>query len=41
LTIREDPKNKKGIFVEGLSEWAVRSPAEIYSLMQRGQQSRV
>ncbi len=41
LTIREDPKNKKGIFVEGLSEWAVRSPAEIYSLMQRGQQARV
>lgn len=41
LTIREDPKNKKGIFVEGLSEWAVRSPAEIYSLMMRGQQSRI
>ena len=34
LTIRED--KKRGVFVEGLSEWAVRSPVEIYSLMQRG-----
>lgn len=24
------------MFVEGLSEWVVRSPAEIYGLMQRG-----
>ena len=24
---------KKGVFVEGLSEWAVRSPNEVYSLM--------
>ena len=31
LTIRED--KKKGVFVEGLSEWAVRSPNEVYSLM--------
>ena len=31
LQIRED--KKKGVFVEGLSEWAVRSPNEIYSLM--------
>lgn len=31
LAIRED--KKKGVFVEGLSEWAVRSPNEIYSLM--------
>ena len=23
-------------FVEGLSEWAVRSPNEVYSLMQKG-----
>lgn len=38
LTIRED--RKKGVFVEGLSEWAVRSPNEIYSLMQRGALSR-
>jgi hypothetical protein len=34
LTIRED--KKRGVFVEGLSEWAVRTPMEIYSLMQRG-----
>lgn len=34
LQIRED--KKRGVFVEGLSEWAVRSPFEIYSLMQRG-----
>ena len=26
--------------MEGLSEWAVRSPNEIYSLMQRGALSR-
>jgi len=38
LSIRED--KKKGIFVEGLSEWAVRSPNEIYSLMQKGAMSR-
>ena len=38
LNIRED--KKKGIFVEGLSEWAVRSPIEIYSLMQKGAVSR-
>lgn len=34
LTIRED--RKKGVYVEGLSEWVVRSPAEIYGLMERG-----
>ena len=34
LSIRED--KKKGVFVEGLSEWVVRSPAEIYGLMERG-----
>ena len=38
LQIRED--RKKGVFVEGLSEWAVRSPSEIYSLMQKGAMSR-
>jgi len=38
LQIRED--KKRGVFVEGLSEWAVRSPMEIYSLMQRGAQVR-
>ena len=31
LQIRED--KKKGVFVEGLSEWAVRSPNEVYVLM--------
>ena len=34
LVIRED--KKKGVFVEGLSEWVVRSPQEIYGLMERG-----
>lgn len=38
LHIRED--KKKGVYVEGLSEWAVRSPNEIYSLMQKGAASR-
>ncbi len=38
LQIRED--KKKGVFVEGLSEWVVRSPNEIYSLMQKGALSR-
>jgi len=37
LNIWED--KKKGVFVEGLSEWAVRSPNEIYSLMQKGAMS--
>eukprot|EP00741_Cyanophora_paradoxa_P007814 tig00001214_g7560.t1 len=34
LVIRED--RKKGVFVEGLSEWVVRTPGEIYGLMERG-----
>lgn len=34
MTIRED--KKRGVYVEGLSEWVVRSPAEIYGLMERG-----
>jgi len=38
LHIRED--KKKGVFVEGLSEWAVRSPHEIYALIQKGALSR-
>ena len=33
LHIRED--KKRGVFVEGLSEWAVRNPNEIYSLIQK------
>jgi hypothetical protein len=32
--IRED--KKKGVFVEGLSEWAVRSPSEVYKLLKIG-----
>jgi Skp family chaperone for outer membrane proteins len=38
LQIRED--KKKGVFVEGLSEWAVRSPSEVYSLIEQGSQIR-
>eukprot|EP01022_Parablepharisma_sp_SALTPOND_P019294 TRINITY_DN326_c0_g2_i1.p1 TRINITY_DN326_c0_g2~~TRINITY_DN326_c0_g2_i1.p1 ORF type:complete len:791 (+),score=81.13 TRINITY_DN326_c0_g2_i1:641-3013(+) len=38
LQIRED--KRKGVFVEGLSEWAVRSPSDIYSLMKKGEHSR-
>lgn len=34
LSIRED--RKKGVFVEGLSEWVVRSPKEVYGLIKRG-----
>ncbi|CAM6031729.1 unnamed protein product, partial [Sphagnum compactum] len=34
LTIRED--RKKGVYVDGLSEWVVRSPSEIYRLMEQG-----
>lgn len=38
LCIRED--KRRGLFVEGLSEWIVRTPAEIYSLMERGAAQR-
>jgi kinesin family protein 3/17 len=38
LQIREE--KKKGVFVEGLSEWAVRSPEEIFVLMERGHNLR-
>ncbi|KAL0232105.1 hypothetical protein PCE1_003101 [Barthelona sp. PCE] len=38
LTIRES--SSKGIYVEGLSEWIVRSPDEVYSLMDRGAEER-
>lgn len=37
LGIRE---GKKGVYVDGLSEWAVRSPNEIYTLMKKGASSR-
>jgi hypothetical protein len=36
LMIRED--RRRGVFVDGLSEWVVRSPAEVYGLMMRGAQ---
>lgn len=39
LQIRED--KKKGVYVESLSEWAVRSPGDIYTLLQKGAASRV
>ena len=39
LSIRES--QKKGLYVEGLSEWAVRSPNDIYALLERGAQNRV
>ena len=38
LTIRES--QKKGLYVEGLSEWAIRSPNDIYALLERGEQCR-
>ncbi|PSC74516.1 Kinesin-II 95 kDa subunit [Micractinium conductrix] len=34
LVVRED--KRRGVHVEGLSEWVVRSPAEVYALMERG-----
>ena len=36
--IRES--KQKGLYVESLSEWAVRSPNDIYALLERGSQSR-
>ena len=38
LVIRED--KRRGVFVEGLSEWVVRTPQEIYGLMERGAAQR-
>jgi kinesin family protein 3/17 len=38
LQVRED--KKRGVYVEGLSEWAVRNPSEIFSLIQKGANSR-
>ena len=38
MLIRED--KKKGVYVEGLSEWAVRTPNEIYALIKKGTASR-
>ena len=34
LAIRED--RRRGVFVDGLSEWVVRSPREVHELMARG-----
>ena len=34
LSIRED--KQKGLYVDNLSEWAVRSPSDIYTLLERG-----
>lgn len=38
LSIRED--RKRGVHVEGLSEWIVRSPSDVYKLMERGSIAR-
>ncbi len=38
LNIRED--KKKGIYVDGLSEWSVLKPADIYNLLKKGNQNR-
>ncbi|CAL5221751.1 g4003 [Coccomyxa viridis] len=38
LTIKED--KKRGVFVDGLSEWVVRSPQEVYGLLERGAMQR-
>ena len=38
LQIRED--KKKGVYVDGQSEWAVRTPGDIYALLKRGASNR-
>ncbi|GIQ84986.1 kinesin-like protein, partial [Kipferlia bialata] len=38
LQIRED--KKRGVFVEDLSEWVVRSPSEVYHLIGKGSAER-
>jgi len=38
LSIREDAK--RGVYVHRLSEWVVRSPAQVYELMARGARLR-
>jgi hypothetical protein len=43
LTIREEDrakKNSRGVYVDGLSEWVVRSPHEIFLLMAEGAERR-
>ena len=38
LALREDPH--RGVFVEGLTEVAVRSPQEVWALAAKGQRAR-
>ena len=38
LNIRED--KKKGVYVEGLSEWSVQKPIDIYNLLKKGSSNR-
>lgn len=38
LNIRED--RRRGVHVDGLSEWVVRTPADVYALMERGAAAR-
>ncbi len=38
LAVRED--RRRGVHVDGLSEWVVRSSADVYSLMERGAAAR-
>lgn len=38
LAIREDPE--RGVYVDGLSEWVVRKPVEVYELMDRASRIR-
>ena len=38
LAIRED--RQRGLYVEGLSDWVVNSPAEVEALLRRGQAAR-
>eukprot|EP00759_Apiculatamorpha_spiralis_P003208 PhF_6_TR11547/c0_g1_i1/m.18547 len=39
LTVRQS--KERGVFVDGLSEWVVRSPQEIYGLMNQGSELRM
>jgi kinesin family protein 3/17 len=38
LPIREDPR--RGVYVDGVSEWAVVKPQEILNLMKMGTKTR-
>jgi hypothetical protein len=39
LIIRED--KQQGIFIEGMSEYAVRNASDCFALLKRGEQSRI